>query len=107
MDLLSTVVFDEISMCIPQYLSYMDFVLRQAREIDDPFGNLAIFITVDFNQLPPVLGDSLYKSAIQCAEYNLNNTRVIDGKFYLGINSSLEIHTNMEWSCFQRHIQCS
>ena len=84
MDLLSTVVFDEISMCIPEYLSYMDFVLRQARGIDYPFGNLAIFITGDFNQLPPVLGDSLYKSAIQCAEYNLNNTRVIDGKFLSG-----------------------
>ncbi len=45
---------DEISMLNPETFEYIDSVLREVREVNEPFGGIQVLFIGDFFQLPPV-----------------------------------------------------
>lgn len=47
-------VIDEISMLPGRQLSFVDYLFRQLRRCDEPFGGCQVIATGDFLQLPPV-----------------------------------------------------
>ena len=52
-------VIDEISMLPGRQLDFVEFLFRQLRGRDDPFGGCQVIVTGDFLQLPPVrIGES-------------------------------------------------
>ena len=47
-------VIDEVSMINSYTFDYINFVLKQVRQVDEAFGGLRVILTGDFFQLPPV-----------------------------------------------------
>ena len=56
----SAVIIDEISTVKPHILAYIDARLREAfPDVNKPFAGLAVLLLGDFDQLPPVGGESI------------------------------------------------
>ena len=55
-------IIDEISFGTPNLLAATDRRMRQIRDNDQPFGGIAVIITGDFHQLPPVRATSFFSS---------------------------------------------
>ncbi|EJK60414.1 hypothetical protein THAOC_19240, partial [Thalassiosira oceanica] len=58
-DKISSFVIDEISTSGPDIVACVDRRLQQARGNDKVFGNIAVIFLGDYDQLPPVMGDSI------------------------------------------------
>ena len=58
-DKISAIIIDEISMIKAWMLTYLDARLRQATQINEPFGKKAVIMLGDFDQQPPVAGISI------------------------------------------------
>ena len=52
-----TLVIDEISMLNGRTLDFLDYLCRQLRSDERPFGGIQMIVTGDFLQLPPVKKD--------------------------------------------------
>ena len=50
----SVLIIDEISMLSGRAFGFLDFLCRQLRKTDEPFGGIQIIVSGDFLQLPPV-----------------------------------------------------
>jgi len=75
-DRISAVIIDEISTVKPRLVGYLNKRLREARPgIDKPFGGLAVLFIGDFDQLPPVGGDSIPKTIMDREEMRRNSRR--------------------------------
>lgn len=57
MKILSTkiLIIDEVSMIHKYYFDLIDFIIRNIKKNDKPFGGIQVIITGDFYQLPPVV----------------------------------------------------
>jgi len=56
------VIIDEISMCGGDtMLGFLDYMLKQLRDDDSPYGGLQVIAVGDFSQLPPVDDNDLSK----------------------------------------------
>jgi len=54
-------IIDEVSMLQPEMLDTLDFIAREIRGVNLPFGGIQVILTGDFFQLPPVYSDSVQK----------------------------------------------
>jgi ATP-dependent DNA helicase PIF1 len=52
---MSCLVIDEISMVPPNMIDAIDTILREARDVDKPFGGVHVIMVGDLFQLPPVI----------------------------------------------------
>ena len=59
LDNISSFVIDEISTSGPDIVACVDQRLQQARANNKVFGNIAVIFLGDYDQLPPVIGDSI------------------------------------------------
>lgn len=59
-------IIDEISMLSAELFDKLDFVAREVRGIDKPFGGVQLLLSGDFHQLPPVC-TSLYIASNSCS----------------------------------------
>ena len=78
---LHTLIVDEVSMLSGDYLTMMDWWLRQMLSNPEPFGGIQIILVGDFLQLPPVEKgeDKLeYRYAFNSPSWKLANFRTID-----------------------------
>jgi len=66
-------IIDEISMVHPEFYQKFDFLFRQARGIDAPFGGCIIVMLGDFTQLGPVM-----KTEVNLLNVNVKPELVID-----------------------------
>ncbi|KAK3923180.1 ATP-dependent DNA helicase [Frankliniella fusca] len=57
------VIIDEYSFISCSLLGDIDFRLRQGTGIQEPFGNLNLYLFGDYRQLPPVMNRPLYSSS--------------------------------------------
>ena len=64
---LNILLIDELSMVDDLLFSWVDQRLQQLRHNTLPFGGLGIILMGDFLQLPPVIGCSLFKAAINAS----------------------------------------
>ncbi|MBK8503934.1 MAG: AAA family ATPase [Saprospiraceae bacterium] len=62
---LEVLVIDEISMVRADLLDHIDFVLRYARNSEEPFGGIQILLVGDLFQLPPVVSTPYEKEYFQ------------------------------------------
>lgn len=65
-------IIDEISMLSAQQLDCVDFILRNIRQNDSPFGGIQMIFVGDFYQLPPVdkkIGNSPKKFAFEAESW--------------------------------------
>jgi ATP-dependent DNA helicase PIF1 len=60
-----TLILDECSMLPGRILDFVDFVCRDARADDRPFGGIQVIAVGDFLQLPPVAKTGAYDWAFQ------------------------------------------
>lgn len=67
-------VVDEISMCDASFLNLADFVLRNIREDERPFGGLQVILLGDFLQLPPPTQP--YKMAYDAQSWRLAGFKI-------------------------------
>ena len=51
---MEVLVLDEVSMMPGYLLNYIDYLIRESRQIDEPFGGVQIIFTGDFCQLSPI-----------------------------------------------------
>ena len=58
-DNISSFIIDEISTSGPEIIACVDRRLQQATGDDRVFGNIAVIFLGDYDQLPPVMGDSI------------------------------------------------
>jgi hypothetical protein len=62
----TVLLIDEVSMVGPVMLAHIDRRLQHIRGISEPFGGLAVILTGDFFQLPPVCpSESLYQAVLR------------------------------------------
>jgi len=59
MEKVSAIIIDEISMIKAWMIAYIDARMREATQINEPFGGKAVIMLGDFDQQPPVAGVSL------------------------------------------------
>lgn len=79
--MVDTIIVDEISMLSGDYISMMDFWLRQVRSNkEDPFGGCQMIFSGDFLQLPPVEKGKppTYRYAFQSPSWELGKFITID-----------------------------
>lgn len=55
---IDTLVIDEVSMVRADLMDGIDFLLRQARDTEQPFGGVQLLMFGDLYQLPPVINES-------------------------------------------------
>lgn len=58
------IVIDEISMIGSKLLELIDYILRKANDIDEPFGAMNVLFIGDFLQLPPVNDKFAFESDV-------------------------------------------
>ena len=51
---MDVLVIDEISMMPGYLLNYIDYLIRESRQIDEPFGGVQLVAVGDAHQLPPI-----------------------------------------------------
>ena len=72
----SAVIIDEISTIKPQLLAYLNKRLRELRpDVNKRFGGLAVILLGDFDQLPPVGGDSIPSTIMKREEKRRTSRR--------------------------------
>lgn len=54
----SVLIIDEVSMLTPDTFEKLDYIGRNMRWCDEPFGGIQLILTGDFCQLPPVATDA-------------------------------------------------
>ena len=103
---IDTLIIDEVSMVRADLMDGIDFLLRQARNNNEPFGGIQLLMFGDLYQLPPVVNDpqllqyfhelnggfyffnSLAWNGTELETYELNqNFRQTDEKFKSILNS--------------------
>ena len=72
-----SLVIDEISMLNGRTLDFLDFMCRQLRQSDTPFGGIQVIATGDFLQLPPVNKTCNYDWAFQSRAWQEANFRTV------------------------------
>lgn len=89
-------IIDEISMLNPKVFDYLNFIAKEIRGDDRPFGGIQIIASGDFFQLSPV--KKQHPSKISCSQ---QNSKDIDE--YSELDYCFEAKTWDE--CFHSHIQ--
>jgi hypothetical protein len=74
-DRIAAIVVDEISMVKPYFLAYLNDRLQKVYGNDKPFAGLAVVFLGDFDQLPPVGGDSIVQIAMKRVEQEMGIER--------------------------------
>lgn len=64
---INTIIIDEISMVWPDFLDYIDYLLKEERWSDAPFGGIQMILVWDKKQLPPV-----YVARTPAEQYDLD-----------------------------------
>lgn len=84
----SLIIIDEVSMVTPLMLAMIDAHLKQlSGNSFKPFGGISILLVGDFFQIPPTLGTSLYKAAIESVlEQEMLSRSEFHLPFYQGID---------------------
>ena len=72
-----SLVIDEISMLNGRTLDFLDFMCRELRGSDAPFGGIQVIATGDFLQLPPVNKTGNYDWAFQSRAWQAANFRTV------------------------------
>jgi len=72
-----SLVIDEISMLNGRTLDFLDFMCRELRGSDSPFGGIQVIATGDFLQLPPVNKTGNYDWAFQSRAWQEANFRTV------------------------------
>ena len=67
-------IIDEVSMVQKFYFDLIDFIIRNIKKNDNPFGDIQVIITGDFYQLPPITKNN---------NDNNNNNNNINEKEYV------------------------
>jgi ATP-dependent exoDNAse (exonuclease V) alpha subunit len=62
-------IIDEISMISGELWEILDYIGRNIRQIDKPFGGIQILAVGDFYQLPPVKGKMLIDQSVGLESY--------------------------------------
>ena len=62
-------IIDEISMISGELWEILDYIGRNIRQVDKPFGGIQILAVGDFYQLPPVRGKMLIDQSINLESY--------------------------------------
>jgi len=75
LDKVSTIIIDEISMVKPWMLTYIDARMKEAMQSDKPFGGKALIMLGDFDQCPPVGGNTMPHLAMEMLERNIWSQR--------------------------------
>jgi len=75
-------IIDEVSMVDGNYFKKLEYVARQIKKNDKPFGGIQLILTGDFLQLPPVSKDEERRFAFEtsawqrCVQLNIELTQV-------------------------------
>lgn len=62
-------IIDEVSMISGELWEILDYIGRNIRQIDKPFGGIQILAVGDFYQLPPVRGKMLIEQSVNLESY--------------------------------------
>lgn len=72
---------DEISMCGEKLFTALEYIARNIREIDAPFGGIVLCVSGDFLQLPPVKDEWVFTSE-RWHSLNFTSIRLTQPKRY-------------------------
>lgn len=74
------IIIDEISMVRPDMLDAIDYLAKEAKKSDKPFGGIQMLLVGDLCQLPPVIKNNVYQ--VFEKEYGHKNAYFFDAHSY-------------------------